>query len=247
MTLAGCSSAADDDTATAASPYLNPQGQLTIAFSPMYSAYDGQHVFKIPAIVTQPIDAPKWSVEPADGADITQDANGGVMLTMRKAGSFKVYARSGNVMGVSDLHVTQATPEQWAMGEARYRNDVKINLMPPPAPADGGMPMGPPMFDLPDNAACGNCHGDGAERLKIQHTPQQIGGFSDEQLVQIFTMGMKPAGSIFKSMIPPFFYRAFHTWSTANAEETQALVVYLRSLEPKSQDGIDYGLRPSMQ
>src|ERR1044071_6253098 len=185
----GCAGGADHEGApssmTAGSP-INTQGSLTIAFPTMYSAFDGQHTFKIPAIVTQPInDVPQWSVEPVDAADIAQDAKG-VMLTMRKAGDFKVRVRAGALAGEADLHVTQATPAQWAMGEARYRNDVKIDLTPPPPPADGGVPMGPPMIDLPDNAACGNCHGDGAERLKIQHTPQQIGGFSDTELVNIF-------------------------------------------------------------
>lgn len=243
--LGGCAADSGGDEQTAAAPFLNAQGQLTVAFSPMYSAYDGVHEFKIPAIVTQPISNPKWSVVPPEAAFLEPDmATGGVMIKTRMAGDFKVVVQAGNLMGSSDLHVTAATPEQWALGEQRYMNDVKINLMPPPPP-DGGVPMGPPMLDFPDNAACANCHGAGAQRLHIEHTPQQIGGYSDQDLVTIFTTGVKPPGSSFKSMIPAFFYRMFHTWTAASPEETQGLVVYLRSLEPKSQAGIDYTPPPA--
>jgi len=202
----------------------------------MYSAYDGTHTFKIPAIV-QNLKAEKWSVEPADAADLVEDGNGGVMITTRKAGEFTVHAQAGSLKGQSQLIVTAATPDQWAIGEARYKNNVKIPD--PGPPPDGGMGMGGPP-ELPDNAACGNCHGMGGERLNIEHTPQQIGGYSDDDLIKIFMTGTKPPGSPFRSVIPPFIYQMLHTWSTATEEETRALVVYLRGLEPKSQEEINF-------
>jgi hypothetical protein len=212
--------------------------ELVLAFSPMYSAYDGTHTFKIPAIV-QNVMAEKWWIEPADAADLEQDVgNGGVMITTRRAGEFTVFAQAGSLKGQSQLIVTAATPDQWVAGETRYKNNVQITL--PMGPPDGGMggPPGPPEF--PDDAACGNCHGMGGERLNVEHTPQQIGGYSDDDLIKIFMTGMKPAGSPFRSVIPPFIYQMFHTWGTATPEEARALVVYLRGLEPKSQDEINF-------
>jgi hypothetical protein len=234
LTLVGCG-AADDGGAP---PLIGGGGQLELAFSPMYSAYDGTHTFKIPAIV-QNVMADKWWIEPKEAADLVPDAtNGGVMITTRMAGEFTVYAQAGSLKGQAQLIVTAATPDQWVAGETRYKNNVKITL--PMGPPDGGMggPPGPPEF--PDDAACGNCHGAVGERLNVEHTPQQIGGYSDEELITIFMTGMKPAGSPFRSVIPPFIYQMFHTWGTATDEETSALVVYLRGLEPKSQEEINF-------
>lgn len=209
----------------------------------MYSAYDGVHGFSVPAKVIEAVTDVKWSVEPSDAADLAPDwSGGGTLIKPRRAGDFKIFASAGQRVGVSDLHVTAATPAQWALGEARYHNDVEIA---PATPADAGVQSGPPMTQFPDDAACDNCHGANAKRLKIEHTPQQTGGYSDSDLIQIFTTGNKPQGAPFSSMIPPFFFRMFHTWSTATPEEAQGLVVYLRSLEPKTQGEILYDTPPS--
>jgi hypothetical protein len=237
-TLVGCGGAAEDDTPVT----IGGSSELELRFSPMYSAYDGTHQFKIPNIV-QNIVADDWRIDPPDAADLVKEGNG-VMITTRRPGEFTVHVQAGSLKGQAQLIVTAATPDQWVMGEMRYMNNVKIPV--PMAPPDGGMGMGGRgmgmggPIELPDNAACGNCHGMGGERLNVEHTPQQIGGYSDDQLIAIFMTGMKPAGSPFRSIIPPFIYQMLHTWSTATEEETRALVVYLRGLEPKSQGTIDF-------
>jgi cytochrome c553 len=234
-TLVGCGAAEEGGDVP---PTIGGGSELVLAFSPMYSAYDGTHTFKIPNIV-QNVMAEEWSIEPADAADLAPDqGNGGVMITTRRAGEFTLHARAGSLKGQAQLIVTAATPDQWVAGEMRYMNNVKIAL-PMGPPPDGGMGMGGPP-ELPDDAACGNCHGMGGERLNIEHTPQQIGGYSDDELIKIFMTGTKPAGSPFRSVIPPFIYQMLHTWSTATEEETRALVVYLRGLEPKSQEEINF-------
>jgi hypothetical protein len=78
--------------------------------------------------------------------------------------------------------------------------------------------------------------------LDVQHTPQQTGGYSDMDLINIFTQGYKPNGSVFHTMIPPQIYQRFHTWMATDPEKT-GLVCYLRSLEPKTQGMIDFGGR----
>jgi len=242
IALVGCGSSGDDGETNSPIFGTTADGQLEIAFSPAYSAFDGVHTFQIPAIVKTSVTGVKWSITPSSAADLDVDANGGVMLTIKQAGDAMLTATAGKLSGQAPLHVTAATPDQWETGNKRYHNDVKIDLTMMP---DGGMPMmGPPSIMIPTNAACVNCHGEGASMLHIEHTPQQIGGYSDDDLKMIFKTGTKPAGSPFHSVIPPFFYRMFHTWATADDSEAQSLVVYLRSLTPKSQGNIDYPRPP---
>jgi hypothetical protein len=82
--------------------------------------------------------------------------------------------------------------------------------------------------------------------LAVEHTPQQTGGYSDDDLKKIITMGMKPPGSVSKTGVPLAIYQWFHTWM-ASPEEQMGLVVYLRSLAPESQGMLDFGgLMPPM-
>ena len=73
----------------------------------------------------------------------------------------------------------------------------------------------------------------------MEHTPQQTGGYSDEELVSIFTMGLKPASAKFHTPFPETLYMQFHTWE-ATDDEKQGIVSYLRSLEPKTQGELDF-------
>src|SRR5205823_3761794 len=99
--------------------------------------------------------------------------------------------------------------------------------------------------------ACTNCHGDNtnsnARYKDVQHTPEQTGGFSDDQLVPIFSMGQVPDGGYFDPDIicpntrctPDQAYarwQSFHTWDMTDAEK-KGIIVYLRSLTPAAQTG----------
>ena len=94
--LVGCGSSGDDDDdsgnagSTAAGSGSNagssgggqPMGtgnDLPILFSPMYSGYDGQNTYQIPAIVSGVTDV-DWKADPADAVDIEKDANSGGVL-----------------------------------------------------------------------------------------------------------------------------------------------------------------------
>jgi hypothetical protein len=116
------------------------------------------------------------------------------------------------------------------------------------------------MPSLPKDISCKNCHGEGAMFLSVQHTPQQTGGYSDDDLKKILSMGIKPmppdttvsatctpyAWTPSKTGIPLALYRYFHTWQ-ASEEEKTGLVQYLRSLAPMTQGMLDFqGLRPPM-
>ena len=72
----------------------------------------------------------------------------------------------------------------------------------------------------------------------------EVSRVSDQELITILTMGMKPAGVGFR-ILPPMLgdqtdveiYADYHTWE-ATDEELKGLVVYLRSLTPTGQGDI---------
>jgi hypothetical protein len=199
----------------------------------MYSGFDGTHTFQVPAIVSG-ISGVTWSASDLSYVDLAPDTDtGGVMITTRKATpmgtTVKIIARQGDLSGGSDLTITEFQPSDCETGDMRYHNSIMIDA--------GMMPVG---FNVPDNASCANCHGTGAQFLDVQHTPQQTGGYSDMDLINIFTKGYKPNGSMFHTRIPPQIYQRFHTWQATDAEKT-GLVCYLRQMMPMVQGAFDFG------
>jgi hypothetical protein len=98
------------------------------------------------------------------------------------------------------------------------------------------------------DVACTSCHGDTATMgpfKTVSHTPMQTAGFSDDQLIKIFTMGQLPEGAYFDdTIVPRQQWSNFHRW-TMTPEQATAMVIYLRSLTPESQKGsrADFGGR----
>jgi hypothetical protein len=209
-------------------PETGDKGQLSILFSPMYSAYDGEHDFQLPVIVPNTSGVTFTAADPSlvsieNGAD-------GAMLTMKKAGSTTITAKAPNgATGTAMLEIAAATPAQWELGNRRYNSSTGF------VGRDAGTPTRDP------NAACSNCHGTTANILDVEHTPQQTGGYSPAQLVTIFTMGQKPDGVPMRSMIPQQAWSSFHKWNMTDAEK-EGIVVYLRSLAPKAQGEFDFGI-----
>ena len=73
----------------------------------------------------------------------------------------------------------------------------------------------------------------------------QTAGFSDDQLIKIFTAGVLPDGAYFDDeIVSRQQWSNFHRW-TMTPEQATAMVVYLRSLTPESQKGTraDFGGR----
>ncbi len=171
---------------------------------------------------------------------------GGVLLTMKRAGEVTITANARGECGTSTLHITAATEAQWQAGNARYNN---MNPL-PAVPLDGGIPAlsASKAFDPPGMPpACTGCHGVTATSSFFRtssSTPQQTGGFSDQELIDIVTKGVV-AGAGDDTIIPPFVWTSFHTWSDIMGEQAQGMVVYLRSLSPAALGGIDFpGLTP---
>jgi len=202
-------------------------------FSPMYSAYDGgEHIFKVPAIVNG-YTGVEWSAEDPSMVDLVRTGDNSVMITTLKAGTTRIIARAGALSGSAEIHITEANPADWVLGEQRYNNMVPLPAFDPMM----AMGMG---FDIPSDLSCRNCHGGGATALSVEHTPQQTGGYSDADLIAIFTMGQKPPTAGWRSGIPMFIYTMLHTWA-ATEEEQKGIIVYLRAMEPMSQGSIDFG------
>jgi hypothetical protein len=218
--------------------------QVTIVFSPMYSAFDGVHHFQIPAVVSgiNP-DAVTWSASDPSMVDIAvDDTTGGAMITAQKAGEVSIIATAGMLCGASKLTITAATTDDWEAGSARYNDGVVINRPPRGGFDGGGNSDASDASDAasPREAACTNCHGDNATLLQyktVQHTPEQAGGFSDAELKNIFMNGMVPMGGYFDTMIVSYAtWQTFHKWQMTD-DEAKGIIVYLRSLTPSKQTG----------
>jgi hypothetical protein len=232
LVLAACSSGSQN-----AAPGNNGacgMNQLQILFTPMYTAFDGVHPFKIPAVVDNFDPAAiKWSASDPSMVDLVSDTTvGGVMVSARKAGTVSIIATAGTMCGTSLLTITQATPEDWMLGSMRYNNGVVLTTgVGGGRNADGGVQK---------DVACTNCHGDTATTnvyRTVAHTPQQTGGFSDDDLLSIFTKGMVPIGGYFDGSVVNYnTWRQFHNWQMS-PQESKGIIVYLRSLTPQAQMG----------
>lgn len=211
------------------------QNVLKVVFSPMYSAFDGVHHFQIPVVVEGFMDQTvvDWSASDPSMVDIADDdSTGGIMVTAQKAGTVSIIASAGGLCGASLLTITQATPDEWMAGSARYNSGVKIDRIP--------IGMGPGRPDAGTiEAACTSCHGDTAAGAykTVQHTPEQAGGFSDAELKDIFMNGKVPAGGYFDTKIVSYMdWQRFHRWAMTE-DEARGIIVYLRSLTPAAQTG----------
>jgi hypothetical protein len=206
---------------------------MQLIFSPAYSAYDGINTYKVPIIaldITEPV---KWSASDATMVDLTPDAvdfgdagalpGRGVMVQTRKAGKVTITASAGSACGQTELTITDGTPALRQIGSDRYNNGVAISF-------DGGR-----------TPACTNCHGATSNTMffDVQHTPQQTGGYTDQDIIDIFTKGQKPPGGGCRA-ISCGVWNSFHKWD-ATEDETKGIVLYLRSLEPSPQGPLDFG------
>jgi len=175
---------------------------------------------------------------------ITPDAAyGEAMLTTLRAGDVTITADSDGRCGSSTLHITAATERQWQVGNARYNN---MNPL-PRIVVDGGAPLPSTniVIDPPGMPpACTNCHGDTATNdvfRTISYNPEQTGGFSDQELIDIVTKGIAPVDGFFdSSIVPMFVWSFFHKWSDITGDEAQGMVVYLRSLPPGPSSSLDF-------
>jgi hypothetical protein len=253
-------------------PGTCPTPTVQIDFSPMYSAFiagSTTHTFQIPA-VTDDGNAATWSVSDPTQAQLVPQAFGddpGVMITVEGVGTgttgeITVYAtESDGSCGASVLTLTPSTEDDWTIGNARYNDGISLSLARP----DGGPPVGGgagprttadagSFFERDGGTACTNCHGATATTgpyRNVSHTPEQTGGFSDTDLIQIITQGEIPDGGYFDPSVinagcdggatctqaALAEWHSFHQWADITSDQYPGIIVYLRSLQPEAQMG----------
>ena len=202
-------------------------GMIKVVYSQLYSAYEPMRSYKVPVMVPGVFDV-RWSVSDGALAEIEQyeddplAAGSEAMVTAKGPGMVKVVATVGGIKGEATMIITEGSANLWETGRKRYQEGPRIRN------------------DIPDKtAACSNCHGPGGR--DVEHTPAQIGGYSDDQLIAIFTQGMKPAG-VKNRILAVEQWSPIHRWDMTE-DEKRGVVVYLRSLEPTSQGTSDFGGR----
>ena len=229
-------------------------GDLQIHFAPMYSAFitdSTSQTFQVPAIVSGGTGKATWSASDSTAVTFQADpTSGGTIMTVKSATpSVTITAQIGDKCTSAQLTVTSAVEADWQVGNARYNNGVAliegcIDAKVLPLAAEAGITLMPPMDSgCPDaGPACTACHGANSTAgifVGVEHTPEQTAGFSDQDLVSIFTTGTVPDGGPFNpNIVPMNFWHAFHTWTDiATPEEQKGMIVYLRSLAPVVEEG----------
>jgi hypothetical protein len=219
-----------------------PDAGLRVAFNPMYSAYDGKHTFQIPAIVVGSNADVTWSADSSMvGMQQDVERKNGVMITMLKAGTVNIELKSSDgKCGFAQLFITQATDAEWQVGNARYNNGTTLDL-------SGTMSgNGSPLETPSGGPACTSCHGETATNnifTDVSHTPEQTGGFSDTDLINIVVHGVFPDGGYFDNTIVQYAtWHNFHRWADITGDRQKGIVTYLRSLPPADQKGsVNFG------
>ncbi len=218
--------------------------ELEILFPEMYSAFDGEHPMRVPAMV-KGVKNVKWSADPEDAVDLEKQADGSVMITVKEATDVTIIAKAGSITGKAPLHVTKATPDEWEEGNQRYNNGVVFKRGEKGDGGGGGWGKGDggPQGERFQNKSlsCINCHNRGGSKGDVEHTPMQTAGYSDEELIKIFSEGKKPEGVKMRTTTAKKWER-MHKWSMEENEK-KGLVVYLRALEPEEQGEVDFGGR----
>jgi hypothetical protein len=210
-------------------------GDLKLLFAPMYSAFEPTHKYQIPVIIDGQTGA-KFEASDPSKVDVENTATGAT-LTMKAAGTVTITATLGSEKGTSLLTITETTAADWEKGNARYNSGVDA------LPTDGGSVTVANFLTSRDaKGACTTCHSKTAKLFMIEHTPQQTGGFSDSELVTIFTMGSKPDNARQRTNLPEFLWGSGHRWTVEEGDQ-KGLITYLRSLAPATQGEFDYGIR----
>jgi hypothetical protein len=254
--LVACSSSSNQAAPAADSSAPVPiasctDGGLTVAFSPMYSAFDGKHTFQVPAVVRGSNGNVQWSAD-STYVNMAQDLErpNEVLITMKQPGSVVINVQSvpdpdaatpqAPQCGSSILTISQAAESDWEIGSARYNDGTSLHLAgSTTASAAGASPL--EMNVDGGGPACNNCHGETATSSifkDVSHTPEQTGGFSDDQLLGIILHGSFPDSGFFDPTIVPYAtWNAFHRWADISEDQQRGIIVYLRSLTPAPQKG----------
>jgi hypothetical protein len=221
-----------------------PIGTLSFSNSQYYSGFVEGKESVVPVQLKDAklrANATTWTSDKPDIATVMGTADGAV-VTVKKEGEVRITAKQGDDSGAVKVTITKYSDADWTAGSARFSKDVlAIN-----APA--GQELNPIQLASPmgrnADGACNTCHTAQAKLFKIENGPLQTGGYSEEEVITIFTKGMKPEGAATRTMIPSFLWGMFHAWNVTDAEK-KGLVAFLRTQQPRpNPNPIDYGVVP---
>ncbi|MEY4508003.1 MAG: hypothetical protein RLZZ450_125 [Pseudomonadota bacterium] len=206
---------------------------LELLFKPMYSAYVEGHEATLPVTFRYPPFRKKGATFSSSDPTIATvvDTPEGALITVKRAGTVVIRAALEGDTGSAKLIINGFTEAQWKIGEARYLGREPAVVAP-----DGGvvtvLRIAEPNARNPDGS-CMTCHSADAPLLKVEDTPAQTAGYSDQELITIFTMGALPTWVEKATQPVQFIWGANHAW-TVTEEEQQGLLAYLRTKAPKA-------------
>ena len=143
-------------------------------------------------------------------------------------------------MPISQLTISSATDDDWKIGNARYNDGNSVHLNPA---AGAGSPL---ESEGTVGPACTSCHGETATNgpfTDVSHTPEQTGGFSDDDIINIVVNGTFPPDAYFDWSIVTYpAWQNFHRWADIMPDQQKGIITYLRSLTPVVQKGsVNFG------
>jgi hypothetical protein len=216
---------------------------LSIAFNPMYSAYidDGMHTFQVPAVVYGSDGTATWYAD-SNFVGMQQDneRTNEVLLSMRQAGTTTITVQTSDGKCASaPLNISEAMESDWEIGNQRYNDGKSVHV-------SSGAGGGSPLESGQGGPACTNCHGETATNgpfTNVSHTPEQTGGFSDDDILNIVLNGTFPPNAFFDWTIVTYpAWQNFHRWADIMPDQQRGIIVYLRSLTPVVQRGsVNFG------
>ena len=250
VVLVSCSSSVEEGDELDLHPNL-------ILYSPMYSAFDGTHDYAltpyVPSAAASKADDPilassiEWLVDDTFvKREEFRDLPAAIKLVTKRAGKTPIVVTGKTLSGHAiradaELTISKATEYEWMAGEARYNNGVTRSRERANLPDGCGLVFN---IDVPDTmTTCRNCHNP-MNMVSSEPTPTQTAGYSNDQLIKIFTEAEKPAGGTFNSPylrsapFPDCLYNQFHTWEMTD-DEKRGIVWKLRSITPKVQEEVD--------
>jgi hypothetical protein len=280
----GASTSGGSGAMVSTQPGKCPTPTIGIVFSPMYTSFitdSTMHTFSLPAVVSNGAQVTWSSSDPTMVALAPDSTTGGVMITVLDLadgggpGTVNIVATaSDGTCGTSTLTITPAAESDWTIGNARYNDGNSVRFVfgrPDGGAGDGGRGgggRGGIQFGVADASttpdagpACTNCHGLNANGpfKDVAHTPEQTGGFSDQDLLGIILTGTVPDGGYFDPnvLIPDASgdprlealayaeWHGFHHWTDIDpVTQGPGIIAYLRSLAPAPQNGVaDFGGR----
>jgi hypothetical protein len=245
--LAACSS--DSAGPTGPDADVVPQakctdGGLTVAFNPMYSAFDGTHTYTVPAVVRGSNGNVTWSADSRIvGMQRDNERPNEVLIQALQPGVVVINVQSDDGRcGSALLTISAASVSDWQIGNARYNDGMSLHLAAGATPGDHS----PLEMSGTSGPACTSCHGETATNgpfTDVSHTPEQTGGFSDDDLLNIILRGDFPDGGFFdKTIVSYSAWHNFHRWADITSDQQRGIITYLRSLTPRDQRGqVNFG------